>query len=80
MAEQADVDLAPIDPLDRQPVEELGRPLPRQRAEHGAPALERLGAAPADAAAEALDALPLRRVELPRLFVEPIGQRAKQTA
>jgi hypothetical protein len=71
----ADVDVAAVAALDREPVDELGRRLAAQRPQHGAPAADLDLAAPAQAADDRLDAQPRRAVELLRLVVSRAARR-----
>ena len=75
VAVEAGVHVAPVEALDPEPVDELGRSLFAQIAQHGAPGAQRRHGAALEAAANGLDAQPLFAVQFSSLGVEKGGQR-----
>ena len=80
VAVHADIDLALLDALDGEPVDEGGVGLVVQAAQHGAPGFQRELAAVGERARHALDAGALARIELVGLGLELGAQRLAQPA
>ena len=80
VAVEADIELAPLDALDREPVDEFRRHRLRQGLQHGAPGGDlHLGAA-RDAAHHGVDAQARVGIEHVGIVIQPLGEALRQLA
>jgi hypothetical protein len=80
MAVEADIEVAPLHPLDREPVDELGRHWLGQRLQHGPPGRDLALRTPRDAAHHRIDPEARVGIEHVGIVIQPFGEALCQLA